>query len=83
MADVLKFANIDNSKWLRICAAVKDKAGIDMVSNIGAATAKGITIGWVYEPGTQDLSVTVTKRSFYDPSEATIDSDIEQWIAQA
>jgi hypothetical protein len=83
MLDTQSFSNIDAAKWARIQASVKDKAGIDMVSNIGAGTAKGLTIGWVYHTDSQILAVTVVKRSFYDPSESTIDADIAQWIASA
>lgn len=78
-----KFPGTDLAKWERIKLAVQAKAGITISTDVGAASAKGITIGWVYSPGTQDLTITLVKRSFFDPSEETIDTDIKTWVAGA
>lgn len=77
------FTGIDQPKWERIIAAVKDKTGIIITSNVGNGSAKGITISWIYSPIELELSVTLLKRSFYDPSEGEIDTDLKTWIGQA
>lgn len=81
--DSQTFSNIDPAKWQRIQASVKAKAGIDITTDTGIASAKGITISWTYTATTETLLISLVKRSFYDPPEATIDTDIAQWIAQA
>lgn len=83
MADTQTFSNIDGAKWARIQAAVKAKAGIDASGNVGAGGAKGIQISWNYDPTALTLEILLVKRSFYDPSEQAIDTDIAQWIASA
>lgn len=83
MPDTQTFLNIDAAKWTRIKAAVKAKAGIDITADAGIDSAKGITISWIYTPADESLSISPLKRSFFDPSQATIDTDIAQWIAQA
>lgn len=81
--DCQTFTNIDAAKWLRIQASVKAKAGIDITTDTGIASAKGITISWTYTQATEALLISLVKRSFFDPSEQTIDTDIAQWIASA
>lgn len=83
MDDTQKFTGVDPDKWSRIKAAVLAKSGISIQTDVGAATAKGITLGWIYAPETGALSVTLVKRSFYDPSEETIDTDIKTWVEAA
>lgn len=83
MPDTQIFASIDAAKWDRIQAAVKAKAGIDISSDFGVASAKGITISWNYVPVAENLVIRLVKRSFYDPSSDTIDIDIAQWIDAA
>lgn len=83
MPDTQTFPNIDAAKWARIKAAVKDKAGIDISADFGVASAKGITISWNYVPAIQVLVIKLVKRSFYDPSADTIDTEILQWIEAA
>jgi hypothetical protein len=83
MADTQSFSNIDGAKWSRIQVAVKAKAGIDISSDFGVASSKGITISWNYVAPTETLVIKLVKRSFYDPSSDTIDTDIAQWIEAA
>lgn len=83
MADAQTFTGIDAAKWERIQDLVKQKAGITIATDGGTASAKGITLLWSYIPALETLAITLVKRSFYDPSEQTIDTDIAQWIAQA
>lgn len=77
------FQNVDQFKWQRIVAKVKAEAGIDMVNTMGSASAKGVTISWVYSADTQTLVVDLVKREFFDPNEQTIDQKIAAWVAAA
>lgn len=83
LADSQTFTNIDAAKWECIKAAVKDKAGISITTDTGVASAKGITISWTYASAAETLLISLVKRSFYDPSETTIDQDIATWIQAA
>jgi hypothetical protein len=81
--DSQTFSNIDAAKWQRIQASVKSKASIDITTDTGIASAKGVTISWTYTLAIENLLISLVKRSFYDPSQATIDTDIAQWISAA
>lgn len=83
MPDTQTFLNIDAAKWARIHASVKAKAGIDISSDFGVASAKGITISWNYAPATEILVIKLVKREWIDPSANDIDTDILQWIDEA
>lgn len=70
--DTQTFPQVDPDKWERIKNAVLAKTGIVIGQDVGSATAKGITLSWVYDPNTQMLSVTIVKASWYDPAEDKI-----------
>jgi hypothetical protein len=78
-----QFTNVDAAKWERIKAAVKAKVGITVSSDIGDAQAKGIELSWTYNAATLDLAVALLKRSWYDPSEGEIDTDLKAWVGGA
>lgn len=83
MADTQIFVNIDAAKWSRIQAAVKAKTGISIIGNVGHAGAKGIQLGWSYDPQSLTLNTSLFKREFFDPSEQVIDSDLAQLVEGA
>lgn len=83
MADTQTFPNIDAAKWQRIKDQIKAKAGIEIGSDSGIATEKGVKLAWGYNAAESTLSVTLVSRAFYDPPEKTLDTDIAQWIASA
>jgi hypothetical protein len=70
------FTGIDAAKWARIQALVKTETGIEMETNVGAGSAEGLQIAWVYDPTAQTLDTTLVKRSWYDPPEVTIEQKI-------
>jgi hypothetical protein len=77
MADKIEqYPGITPDHFVRICADIKAKTGIDIAQDAGEASAKGITISWKYDRAAQDLSIQTLKRSWFDPSEDTIDNDI-------
>jgi hypothetical protein len=82
-SSIQSFGNIDQAKWDRIKAAVKDKAGIDISANTGQATAKGITLSWAYDQSTSNLTVNLVKRSWFDPSSDVIESDLADMVKSA
>lgn len=77
------FNGVDAAKWERIKAVVKTATGIDMATDAGAGSAKGIQIAWSYDPIKQTLDTTLVKRSWYDPSETTIEQKIADEVAAA
>lgn len=79
----MTFTGIDSAKFGRIKDSVLNKGGIAIISNTGSASAKGVTISWVYSPDTGTLLVNVDKRSWFDPSEDSIEQDITAWIEAA
>lgn len=81
--DTQTFENIDAAKWARIQALVLSKTGINIAKNEGAATAKGITLGWVYDPAGLTLKTTLVKREWFDPSEKDIDLKMHEIVASA
>lgn len=83
MADAQVFQNIDAAKWERIKDQIKAKAGIDIATDAGIASEKGVKLSWGYNSAESTLSVTLVSRAFYDPSSATIGADIAQWVQNA
>lgn len=83
MADTQTFPNVDAAKWARIKDLIKDKAGIEIASDSGIASEKGVKLAWGYNAAELSLSVTLVSRAFFDPSEKTLDTDIAQWITSA
>lgn len=83
MADVQQFPAIDAAKWQRIKDAARAKIGVVLAADIGDASAKGIELSWSYNAQTLDLTVTLVKRSWFDPNAAEIDTDIATWIGAA
>jgi hypothetical protein len=83
------FEGVDQFKWARICDKVKQLSGIDMSINMGSATApaeasaKGLTISWVYSSTDKRLVIDLIKRSWFDPSVADIEERIAAWIQSA
>lgn len=49
-------------------------AGIPISGNAGTASKQGVTVSWSYDGET--LSITVEKRSWYDPSMEEIEARI-------
>jgi hypothetical protein len=76
----LTFHDVSPSKWSEIKDKVHSEVGITIGSDSGEAKAKGITFDWHYD-GSSTLVITVESTSWYDPSEASIDKQIEAWIA--
>src|ERR1017187_2728631 len=74
------FNGIDLARFARICAAVKSKTGFTISGSSGQVSGKGITVGWSYD-GVSVLVLTVIKRSWYDPSLATIEADLAGLVA--
>jgi hypothetical protein len=83
MANTQTLQEYDAAKWERAKAAVKLNAGIDIASDTGSASAKGITLIWVYDAKARALVVTLAKRSWYDPSTEEIEADIALWLGGA
>lgn len=83
MADSQSFSNVDAAKWERIKGQIKEKVGVTITTDSGRSSAKGITISWAYSPSSTVLVVILEKRSFYDPSEQTIDKAIADLVANA
>ena len=76
------YSDITPERFAAIAAAVQEKAGITISGNVGEASKKGITIAWNYDPAQQVLTLTLEKREWYDPSEQTIDADLDQLVAR-
>lgn len=83
MPDTQVFKDVDAAKWQRIKDAIKAKSGIEITTDAGIASAKGIKLGWSWLEADKSLAVTQIERSFFDPSEGKIDADIAQWITTA
>jgi hypothetical protein len=83
MADTQQFTGIDEAKWDRIKAAIKAKTGITVTSDVGDQHSRGVELSWSFNAQTTDLTVTLVKRSFYDPDAATIDKAIAKLVADA
>jgi hypothetical protein len=62
---------------------VLNKVGIGINSFVGNGSAMGITLSWSYSPNEQVLITTLAKRSFYDPSEQDICTDIAAMVKAA
>lgn len=80
MHEQQEFQPVTPEEFDKIRAEVKDKTGIEITTDAGRDSAKGITISWKYDRAKQDLTVQTLKRSWYDPSEAVIDQDIHVMI---
>lgn len=78
----MTFTGIDAAKFQRIQEKLQAQ-GILVASAKGSATAKGITVDWLFDPDAGTLEVNVDKRAWYDPSESTIEADLQQWIEGA
>ena len=83
MEDSQQFTGIDPAKWDRIRLKVLNEAGIDITSNLGSGSAKGISLSWSYVPDSETLTATLVKRSWYDPSEAVIETDLAAMVTAA
>lgn len=81
--DTQTFPQVDPDKWERVKDAVHAKTGIIVGSDVGSATAKGVTLSWVYDPNTEMLSVTIVKTAWYDPSQDKIAAKISAAINAA
>jgi hypothetical protein len=76
----LTFTNVSPEKWNEVKAKVQSEAGVTITSDVGEAEAQGVTFAWNYD-GSSTLVITVENTSWYDPSEASIDQQIEAWMA--
>lgn len=79
MPNTLTFENVSPQKWQEIIDEVKSKIGLTISGDTGQAEAKGITVAWDYD-GSSVLKLTVENTSWYDPSEASIDAQITNWV---
>jgi hypothetical protein len=77
--DTLTFENVNPEKWKEITDKVKSEVGLSIESSSGEAKAKGITFAWDYD-GSSTLKLTVESRSWYDPSEESIDKQLTAWV---
>jgi len=77
------FQGINPAKWDHFRELVLNKAGIGINSLVGNGSAMGITLSWSYSPNEQVLTTTLAKRSFYDPSEQDIGTDIAAMVMAA
>lgn len=81
--DVHQFTGIDAAKWESIKALVQTKLGLNITSDIGDQSKDGIELSWSYNATTLDLTITLINREWFDPSQQTIDTDIESWVTTA
>ncbi len=81
MPNTLTFNDVDAGKWTEIKQKVHSEVGLTIGSDSGETSVKGITFAWEYDAGSATLHLTVEKTSWYDPSEASIDKQIENWIS--
>ena len=61
------YENISPQRLAAIEARVQQELGISISGNEGTATKNGITIGWVYDPAGQTLTVGDTRKPWYVP----------------
>jgi hypothetical protein len=61
------YENITTQRLAAIEARAQQELGICISGNEGTATKNGITIGWVYDPAGQTLTVGDTRKPWYVP----------------
>lgn len=69
------YENITPQRLAAIEARAQHELGICISGNEGTATKNGITIGWVYDPQDQTLTVGDTSKPWYVP-ESKIDEEL-------
>lgn len=74
------FPSVTSEQWKAIKDKVLSEAGVVMAGDSGSASAKGITIGWDYVEQTQQLTVTLINRQWFDPSPETIEQKISDVV---
>jgi hypothetical protein len=73
------YENITPQRLAAIEARAQQELGISISGNEGTATKNGITIGWVYDPSGQTLTVGDTRRPWYVP-ESKIDEELTELV---
>ncbi|HLH36012.1 MAG TPA: hypothetical protein VKX41_15170 [Alloacidobacterium sp.] len=76
MHAIQQFTPFTPVNWETLKAAVKEKTGIDITSDAGLASSRGITLRWAYDAQAQTLEVQLMDRKWYDPDEPAIDQMI-------
>jgi hypothetical protein len=70
-------------EWLAaIEAKAQQQLGIDISGNQGMASKSGFTIGWVYDPADQTLTVGDTGKPWYVP-ESKIEKELTALVESA
>ena len=80
MSMIQQFTPFTGAQWEKLLTALHEKTGIEINAFSGQQEAKGITLRWDYDPTKQLLEIQLMNRSWYDPSEATIDQEISKLI---
>jgi flagellar capping protein FliD len=70
---------ITPTQYSALIAQAKAK-GLAISGDGGTASKEGLTVSWSYDGTT--LTLNVLKREWFDPSEATIEADIQAIITQ-
>ena len=75
------FTGIGPAVWGALQARAAG-AGIAITSDVGQTSAKGVRVEWIYAPAQQILAVVIS-RSFFDPSQATLEADFTAIVIAA
>ena len=67
------YENISLQRLAAIEARVQQELGITISGDEGTATKNGITIGWVYDPSGETLTVGDTRKPWYVPESKIAD----------
>jgi hypothetical protein len=73
------YENITPQRLAAIEVSAQRELGISISGNEGTATKNGITIGWVYDPSDQTLTVGDTRKPWYVP-ESKIDEELTELV---
>jgi hypothetical protein len=82
MTPVTHSYHVSPDAFQALATKVAAETGLTIAGNTGKDSAKGITIGWDYQPDAYILSITLLGREFFDPAADNIMLRMDAFVAE-
>jgi hypothetical protein len=75
------YDNVSVADWGKLSAAAEEKFGVAFTGNLGVVEKDGVQLAYRYDPATETATANILHRGMLDPSEHTLDKDLDEWVS--
>ena len=76
-----QYKNVSAADWDKLSAAAEEKFGVAFTGDLGTIQKDGVELTYAYNSAAMTATAQILKRRFLDPSEDTLDRELDEWVA--